>query len=217
MPRETTVTGPGQFQNEIESSNETSEAFTQTLSQFLSLNRQAGSTVQLGNLLTLPIGGGLLYVEPIYVQASSGSSYPLQRLVVVAFGNDLAWSDTLDGALDELFGGDSGATAPDSGTGTDTPVDGTDVPVPDGGDSTASPSPSPSEADEPVPADLEEALADIETAYADGQAALREGDLVAYGEAQERLEAAINRAVAISPSGSVSVAPSDDSEATATP
>ena len=36
---------------------------------------------------------------------------PGGRLVVVAFGNDLAWSDTLDGALDELFGGDSGATA----------------------------------------------------------------------------------------------------------
>ncbi|MDQ3383953.1 MAG: UPF0182 family protein, partial [Actinomycetota bacterium] len=67
LPRDSTVTGPGQFQNEIESSNQNSEAFTQTLSQFLSLNRQAGSEVDIGNLLTLPVGGGLLYVEPIYV------------------------------------------------------------------------------------------------------------------------------------------------------
>ena len=41
-----------------------------------------------GNLLTLPVGGGLLYVEPVYVQASSGSaSYPLLQKVLVAFGD----------------------------------------------------------------------------------------------------------------------------------
>ena len=43
LPRDSTVNGPGQFQNEIETSNQNSQAFTQTLSQFLSLNRQAGS------------------------------------------------------------------------------------------------------------------------------------------------------------------------------
>ena len=72
LPRDTTVRGPGQFQNDIESSPESSQAFQQTLSQFLSLNRQQGSDVIVGNLLTLPVGDGLLYVEPIYVQARSG-------------------------------------------------------------------------------------------------------------------------------------------------
>ena len=96
LPRDTTVKGPGQVQNDIESSNIGSPRFTQTLSQFLTLNRtQEGSQITLGNQLTLPVGGGLLYVEPIYVSAKTGSSYPLSRAVVVAFGNQLAWSDTL--------------------------------------------------------------------------------------------------------------------------
>ena len=78
LPRDTTVKGPGQVQNDIESSNIGSPRFTQTLSQFLTLNRtQQGSQITLGNQLTLPVGGGLLYVEPIYVSAKTGSSYPL--------------------------------------------------------------------------------------------------------------------------------------------
>ena len=215
LPRSLTVTGPGQFQNEIESSNQNSEAFTQTLSQFLTLTRTAGSEVEIGNLLTLPVGGGLLYVEPVYVRASGGSSYPLQRLVVVSFGNQLAWSDTLDGALDELFGGDSGATAADEGTGTEEPVTDPVVPPADGegeGEEPTTP---------PVAADLASAIAEIEQAYADGQAALREGDWEAYAAAQERLDNAISRAIELSPEGgSVTVDPTatdDTSETTATP
>ncbi|WP_228266609.1 UPF0182 family membrane protein [Ornithinimicrobium ciconiae] len=213
LPRESTVTGPGQFQNEIESSNANSEAFTQTLSQFLTLNRQAGSVVQIGNLLTLPVGGGLLYVEPVYVRAAGSSSYPLQRLVVVSFGNELAWSDTLDGALDELFGGDSGATAADEGTGTEEPVDPVVPPTDGGEDPTAEPTTPPS-------GDLADAVADIQAAYDDGQEALRNGDWEAYAEAQTRLDEAISRAIELSPEGgsvSVEPTPTDDSEATATP
>ncbi len=222
-PRETTVTGPGQFQNEIESSNETSEAFTQTLSQFLSLNRQAGSTVQIGNLLTLPIADGLLYVEPIYVQASGGSSYPLQRLVVVAFGEDLAWSDTLDGALDELFGGDSGVAAPDQGTGVENPEEPADpgpepgAPPSDDGSATATPTPAPGPQ---VEGDLAQAIADVQQAYEDGQQALRDEDLTAYAEAQDRLEQAIARAVTASPQGgsiTVPSTPTDEAEQTQSP
>lgn len=211
LPRDTTVRGPGQFQNDIESSNATSEAFTQTLSQFLSLNRQQGSNVQIGNLLTLPVGGGLLYVEPVYVSARSGSSYPLQRLVVTAFGNRLAWSDTLDGALDELFGGDSGASAGDEGTGSETPQE----PTPPGEGE------EPTEPGEPVEGDLARAIADIQQAYEDGQAALREGDWEAYAEAQERLEAAIQRAVEAAPNGGsmeIDPTPTDDgAEQTSSP
>ena len=55
--------------------------------------------------------------QPIYVSAKTGSAYPLSRAVVVAFGDKLAWSDTLDGALDGLFGGSSGAVAGDAGAG----------------------------------------------------------------------------------------------------
>ncbi|WP_272950513.1 UPF0182 family protein [Ornithinimicrobium pratense] len=202
LPRETTFRGPGQFQNDIESSPENSEAFAQTLSQFLSLNRQQGSEVILGNLLTLPVGDGMLYVEPIYVQARGGTAYPLQRVVVVAFGNELAWSDTLDGALDELFGGDSGATAGDADAAGEP---GQDAVVDPGESEDTGESEEPGEPAEPVdPAsELGQAIAEIEAAYEAGQQALASDpqDWEAYGEAQERLRRAIDRAVAANPTG----------------
>ena len=105
LPPNSSVKGPGQVQNDIASSNQASKAFTLTLSQFINNARQQGSVVTLGNLLTLPMGGGMLYVEPIYGQGTASSQFPLGRAIVVAFGNKLAWSNTRDGALNELFGG----------------------------------------------------------------------------------------------------------------
>jgi len=202
LPRDTTVKGPGQVQNDIESSNIASPRFTLTLSQFLNNNRTQGSQIALGNQLTLPVGGGLLYVEPIYVSAKTGSSYPLSRVIVVAFGNQLAWSDTLNGALDGLFGGDSGAAAPDAGTGTTTP------PAAGGGTGSGPTATNPA---------LRVALGEAQKAFADGQAALTKGDFAAYGEAQKRLQAAIAKAVAAAPSGSGSVTVPTPSATTTTP
>jgi uncharacterized membrane protein (UPF0182 family) len=202
LPRDTTVKGPGQVQNDIESSNIGSPRFTLTLSQFLNNNRTQDSQIALGNLLTLPVGGGLLYVEPIYVSAKSGSSYPLARAIVVAFGNQLAWSDTLNGALDGLFGGSSGAAAADSGTGVTTP------PPVVGGTGTGGTASSPA---------LKAALAQVQKAFSDGQAALKTGDFAAYGEAQKRLQAAIADAVAAEPSGSLKLPTPSATKTTAAP
>ena len=71
--------------------------------------------MQLGNLLTLPVGGGLLYVEPVYVQASGGESFPLLRKVLVGFGDKVAFEDTLPEALDVLFGQATATPAPTPG------------------------------------------------------------------------------------------------------
>ena len=79
-------------------------------SQVLNLLSQQGSQVIKGNLLTLPVGGGLLYVQPVYVQSSSGTQYPLLRKVLVSFGDKIGFADTLKEALNQVFGGDSGAT-----------------------------------------------------------------------------------------------------------
>ena len=54
------------------------------------------------------MGGGLLYVQPVYVQSSSGTQYPLLRKVLVSFGDNVGFADTLSGALDQVFGGNSG-------------------------------------------------------------------------------------------------------------
>lgn len=185
MPGSTSVTGPAQFQNDLDSTTRTSADGNVPLTQFLSQAKQAGSTVARGNLLTLPVGGGFLYVEPIYVQARGATSYPLQRAVVVGFGNKLAWAPTLDAALDDLFAGDSGTSSASGGPSTPQQP------------STKKPSTGTSNSA------LDTALADLQKAYDDGQAAMKKGDWKAYGEAQQRLQKAIDAATKAAPSGSV--------------
>src|SRR5690606_5667486 len=79
----------------------------------LNLLDQGSTTVRKGNLLTLPAGGGLLYVQPVYVQSTGETSYPVLQKVLVAFGDEIAFESTLDAALDVIFGGASGANAGD--------------------------------------------------------------------------------------------------------
>src|SRR5690606_2364560 len=91
------------------------------------------SEVKYGNLLTLPVGGGLLYVQPVFVQSSEGTKLPNLRKILVAFGDRVAFEDTLTEALDALFGGDAGAVGGDEGVtptdpGTTPPDEGTTPP-----------------------------------------------------------------------------------------
>ncbi len=123
------------------------------------------------------------YVEPIYVQAKSASAYPLNRAVIAAYGDKLAWSTTLDGALDALFGGNAGAS---SGDNTPTTPPGTPTTPPPPGETANNPALTP-------------ALAEAQKALNDGDAALKAGDFTKYGEAQTRLKAAIAAAVAADP------------------
>jgi uncharacterized membrane protein (UPF0182 family) len=95
LPRNTTIPGPTQVQNNFESDPDVSAK--------LSLLRRGGSEVTLGNLLSLPVAGGLLYVEPVYVQASAGDGYPLLRKVLVSFGTTVAFEDDLATALKVIF------------------------------------------------------------------------------------------------------------------
>ncbi len=172
LPKDTVVSGPGQVQNNFNSNT--------TVSNTLNLLRQGGSTkVESGNLLTLPVGGGLLYVQPVYVRGTGVTSYPLLQKVLVSFGDKIGFADTLDQALDQVFGGNSGASAGDAGTSTggNGGTGGTD-----GGTTTPQ-------------AELKAALADAQKAIADGQAALAKGDFAAYGVAQQRLQAALQRAI----------------------
>ena len=211
LPRSSNVSGPGQVQNIFDSNPAASTT--------LNLLSQQGSQVIKGNLLTLPVGGGLLYVQPVYVQSSSGTQYPLLRKVLVSFGDKVGFADTLSGALDQVFGGNSGATTGeqavngDAGAANDTneSTDGKDPTA--GGGATASPAPSaeptasasasatpsaePSAAGSSDPkAELNQALSDAQTAMTDSDNARSKGDWAAYGDAQKRLNDAVNRAIA---------------------
>jgi uncharacterized membrane protein (UPF0182 family) len=170
LPRETIVPGPGQVQNNFNADS--------NVSSLLNLLRQGSTRVLNGNLLTLPVGGGLLYVQPVYVESTGETSYPLLQKILVAFGDQIAFEDTLEEALDVLFGGDAGVEpAPDTGGSTGGTT----------GGSTTSPTANPA---------LQAALDAASKALADKQAALSAADWTAFGEADARLAKAIEDALA---------------------
>jgi uncharacterized membrane protein (UPF0182 family) len=103
---------------------------------------------------------------------ANAAAYPLLQKVLVSFGEKIGFDDTLSGALNQVFGGDSGTAAP------------------------SRPSTGGSSDQTPAQEDLAQALASAQRALADAQAALSRGDFAAYGQAQDRLKAAIEAAVA---------------------
>ena len=95
FPIETSIWGPAQIEARIDQDPE--------ISQLITLWSQSGSQVIRGNLLVLPIGEGILYVEPLYIQADQ-TSMPQLRRVIVAYGDDLVMADSLENAFVSLFG-----------------------------------------------------------------------------------------------------------------
>ncbi|WP_282949187.1 UPF0182 family protein [Cellulomonas endometrii] len=192
LPRDSTVPGPNQMNNNFTSNPDVSNE--------LNILGRGDSEVIRGNLLTLPVGGGLLYVQPVYVQAASGTQFPLLQRVLVAFGDQIGFASTLDEALDQVFGGDDGATAGDAGNDPQPPDTGEGTGEGDGGTAEPAPTPAPTGGATEAPADaaarLSQALESANQAIQDGQAALAEGDFAGYGEAQERLQQALDDAVA---------------------
>ncbi|MBM6405224.1 UPF0182 family protein [Phycicoccus sp. CSK15P-2] len=178
-----TPPGPGQVINQIKNSTERSQnpAEPLNLAQYITNNSGAGKQLTYGNLLTFPLRGQMFYVQPIYVQASSGAgSFPQNKVTVALYGTQVAWGDTLDQAITGLFGEGSG-DAGDDDAGDDGGGDGGGD-ADDGGSSAT------------LEQQLATAIAEIRAAYQEGQDALSEGDFAAYGEAQKRLDAAIGQA-----------------------
>ena len=197
---EGTVPGPGQVQNDFNASP--------VISQELNVLRLGNSETISGNLLTLPVGGGLLYVQPVYVQSSEGTQYPILQRVLVAFGDEIGFGETLDEALDDIFDGDAGADAPDADLGTvpdatppgvpDAPTDPEAIDPDDTLPPPVAPTAEPTD-EAPIAGTpegrLDQALQDARAAIQDSQTALAAGDFAAYGEAQARLTDAIDRAI----------------------
>ncbi len=174
LPKDVTVPGPGQVQNNFNADP--------AVSKELNLLSQGSTDVLKGNLLTLPVGGGLLYVQPVYVQSTGNTSYPLLKKILVAFGDKIAFENTLNGALDVLFGGDATGGASVNAPTNDTPSD-PDTGTGSGG--TTSPA-------------LSTALSNAKQALVDREAARVAGDWAAFGEADARLQAALEAAIAAS-------------------
>ena len=160
LPRSTNIAGPSQVSSNFEAKPEVATS--------LSLLRQGGSDVVLGNLLTLPVGKGLLYVQPVYVRATGNTAaYPLLQKVLVSFGDQIGFSETLQGALDQVFGGNSGTTVSDNQQSTSTP----------GGAGTSQA--------------IRAAISSLQSAFADLEAAQKRLDGAAEDKARARVKAAI--------------------------
>lgn len=174
MSDTTQIDGPGQTANAMV----TNETVAERLRPF----QQGTAQAQYGNLLTLPVGGGLLYVQPVYTQRQGSSgAYPALRFVMARFGQQVGIGDTLQEALDQVFAGDSGAE-----TGETNPS-ATPSPKPSG---SASPSSSASP-DNPA---AQQALDEATTAFEAAQKALNDGDLGKYQEEINKAQAATKKA-----------------------
>jgi hypothetical protein len=160
LPRSTNIAGPSQVSSNFEAKPDVATS--------LSLLRQGGADVVLGNLLTLPVGNGLLYVQPVYVRATGNTAaYPLLQKVLVSFGDQIGFSETLQGALDQVFGGSSGTTVTNNQS---------DTPTKDGTGSSQA---------------IKSAIASLQSAYADLEAAQKRLDGAAEDKARARVKAAI--------------------------
>jgi uncharacterized membrane protein (UPF0182 family) len=169
LPQAAVTEGPSQVQGAFESFARASAELT--------LLRRGGSVVTLGNMITIPLGGGLLYIEPVYVTANAAGatgSYPsLQRVFAYYGGHPVGYGATLSDALAQVFTGAPSQSAPGGSAPGSASVSGR------------------------VLADLNLAQQDYKLA----QAALRQGNFAAYGQEIAKMEQAIQSARAAARAG----------------
>ncbi|MCF8335983.1 MAG: UPF0182 family protein, partial [Bacteroidales bacterium] len=96
FPKDKRILGPQQVETKIDQDAE--------LSSQLSLWDQRGSSVIRGNVLAIPVGETLMYVEPIYLQSET-AAYPELRLVCIMHGDNLSYAASFEEALEGIFRG----------------------------------------------------------------------------------------------------------------
>jgi uncharacterized membrane protein (UPF0182 family) len=163
MPRNRLPDGPALVAANIASEEE--------ISAELTLLDQQGSQVRQGNLLLVPVEESLLYVRPLYTQASGATAVPELKKVIVTFNGNSYMRDTLPEALIAAFG-EAPPVEPEPGDGgTETPPDeGGDEGGDDGGGTTTP----------PVSGSVADLLAQADEKFEEAEQALRDGDLAAY-------------------------------------
>lgn len=113
FPKQQLVYGPMQIEQRIDQNT--------TISPQLTLLSQQGSTVLRGNLMTIPIEDAIIYVEPIYIQASAGeNNLPEVKKVIVSYQNEIVMADSLNQALGQIFNYDAGEAPASANTAVST-------------------------------------------------------------------------------------------------
>jgi uncharacterized membrane protein (UPF0182 family) len=164
FPAETNVFGPQQIEAQISSDPIISSQFT--------LWNQSGSKVIRGNLIVVPVGDSLIYLQPVYLQATS-AKFPAFQKIIVASPTTIVWGDTLQEALDALLVGQGqGPSPPPSPGPTPTP----------GPSATPGPTATPGTQPTPPPGDVQALVSYANQHFELAQQALRDGDFARYGE-----------------------------------
>jgi uncharacterized protein len=164
FPTETSVFGPSQIEAQIDADPEISAQFT--------LWGQSGSKVIRGNLIVVPVGDSLVYLQPVYLQATS-AKFPAFQKIIVASPTTVVWGDTLRQALDQLLRDQSGGPGPSQPPGP------TPSPGPSG---TPAPSGTPGPGQTPPSGDVAALVEYANQHFELAQQALRDGNFARYGE-----------------------------------
>jgi uncharacterized membrane protein (UPF0182 family) len=179
FPDTSSIFGPEQVEARIESES--------TISAQLSLWRQGGSSVVLGNLIVIPVQDSILYLQPIYLQSTT-SPIPQLTKVVLATPTKVVWGDTLQQALDFLLAGSS-TPSPSPSPGGPSPSPGVS-PSPG---ASATPGPSGGPEVTPRPDDLKALITYANAHFEAAQAALRAGDFTTYGAEIAKVQATLRQ------------------------
>jgi uncharacterized protein len=182
LPGNTPFLGPRQVQQSFNTNDD--------VARDLNLFRGSDSQPVFGNLLTLPIGNnGLLYVQPLYVEGTGQNSFPLLRKVLVNYGDRVGYADTLEDALDQVFGPGTGQSVTDGGAAPPTDEETT---APTSPSAPTSPTSPPADGGSPSNPEMAKAAADISAAIQALKNAQRDGDFEGQGRALADLQAAVD-------------------------
>ncbi len=157
FPKEKLIYGPEQIQSRVNQSPSISEQLT--------LWDQGGSRVIRGTLLVVPVENAVLYVEPLYLAAQSGSSLPQLKRVIVAYSDHVVMEQSLGDALNVIFGGQAGESE----------------------SATAPAQAAPATAARGAPAALEKLIQQANEHYEKAQQDLRQGDWNGYGQEMQKV------------------------------
>jgi uncharacterized membrane protein (UPF0182 family) len=186
FPQDTSILGPNQIEAQISADP--------IISQQVSLWNQSGSQVIRGNLLVLPIQDSIIYLQPVYLQATTSALPQFQR-IIVATPTRITWANTLSDALRLAFaGGPTPSPGPSPSPGPTPTPGGSPGPTASPG-STAGPgptaSPFPTDIPPPPAGNLDALIAYANEHFQLAQAALRAGDFNRYGQEMQAVEEAL--------------------------
>ena len=165
LPDQTAIQGPVQVHQRM-ANNAT------VRSELTLLSNSNQSQVLYGNLISLPVGNGMLYVEPVYVKSGQENAVPLLQKVLMSYGDGgtyVVLADSLKQGLEQLVAlGKNTANGPGTNTGPTTP------------------------GNQPVlTSQLQQAAAQVDAAIVAVRKAQQSGNFAAYGQALQQLDTAM--------------------------